>query len=156
MYFSNKEIETILQEVVDKFLIPKFKELKMNATGEWLENIEIEARDDKGTITARHYTEYLTKGRPPSESIPPISAIKKWVEAKFKKNGKQAEQIAWAVAHKIKNKGTKWYKEEDGSPLVKILESPEVIEYIQERMGGILRVKIQEQLIKQTKEILTP
>lgn len=154
MYFDSKEIEQILQEVVDKFLIPKFHELKMNASGEWLQNVEVEAGEDKGVIRARYYTEYLTKGRPPSENLPPISAIKKWVMAKFGKSDKEAETMAWAVAYKIKKEGTKWYNQEDGSELVKILESTPVKIYIQERMGGILRVKIQEQLKRQTKEIL--
>lgn len=152
MYFDSKEIEQILQEVVDKFLIPKFHELEMNASGEWVQNVEVEAEGDNGVIKARYYTEYLTKGRPPSEKLPPISAIKKWVMAKFGKSDKEAESMAWAVAYKIKKEGTKWHTE-DGSELVTVLESQQVVDYIQDRMAGLLRVKVAEELKRQAIEV---
>jgi len=154
MWIERKEIERVLQEVVDKFLIPRFHELKMNASGEWLENLEVEATDDdKGYIKGRHYTEYLAKGRPPSDKLPPISALEKWVNVKLGISGEEATSIAFAIAHKIRREGTKWHQQ-GGTDLVEILESPEVITYIQNELGSILKVKISERLIRETKRIL--
>lgn len=154
MWIEREEIERVLREVVAKFLIPKFNENEMNATGEWLQSLEVEATDDdKGYIRGRHYTEYLAKGRPPSDKLPPISALEKWVNVKLGVSGTEATSIAFAIAHKIKNEGTKWHQQ-GGTDLVEVLESPEVIAYIQNELGNILKVKISERLIRETKRII--
>lgn len=152
---KTEDVITIVQEVIDKFLIPKFFSEGMNASGQWVESLRIQMpRINEVHITGKHYTKYLTQGRPPSDSLPPIYAIKEWVRVKFGKTGKEVESIAWAVAHKIKQKGTTWYQK-GGSDLLEILESPEVVEYVRNRLGELLKISVSEELIRQTKEILT-
>ena len=39
-----------MDSVVERFLIPKFNELGMSATGEWLESLQTEARENVGVL----------------------------------------------------------------------------------------------------------
>lgn len=57
----------IMQEVVDKFLIPKFDSYGMEATGEWRRNLEVKAGQNVGYINGRHYSEQLALGRRPGK-----------------------------------------------------------------------------------------
>ena len=150
MYINPDEIKFILMKVVDLFLLPRFRELGMNATGEWVEHIEINVGLNSGTIRGRQYTEQLAKGRRPG-SMPPIAPLEKWVNAKFGIHGTQAKSIAFAIAKKIEKEGTSWYQK-GGSDLIEIFEEPKVLEFIQNEMSGILQVRISENLIRNAQE----
>lgn len=153
MYFTSNEIESVLLKVVDLFLIPKFRELGMNATGEWINSLEVVANNnDSGTIRGRQYSEQLAKGREPGKR-PPITPLVKWVTAKFGISGKQATSMAFAISHKIANEGTTWYQK-GGSDLIEVLEDQKVIEYIQNQLGGILRTKLSNELIRNAETAL--
>lgn len=154
MLFTAEEIETALQKVVDTFLIPKFHELDMDATGEWLDNLRVEAGENKGYIKGRQYTEYLTKGRPPSDTLPPISAIKKWAEIKLGLTGDDAKTAAFAIAQKIKKHGTTHYRNK-GTDLLEAIVRPEVIQFLQEELKTIARGKIADRLRRNMKDYLT-
>lgn len=135
MEFSQEEIEPIIRGVIDTFLIPKFRELGMPASGEWEDNIEARGNEIWGTP----YTQQLVEGRPPG-TMPPVEAIQKWAAVKL---GISDISVAWAIATKIKNEGTTWYPE--GSDLLEVLSTQEVTEYIAERLGRIIVVRIQEE-----------
>ncbi|MGL5233832.1 MAG: hypothetical protein ACRC8Z_03620 [Empedobacter falsenii] len=144
MFFTTNEIEAVLQKVIDNFLIPRFRELDMNATGEWLSSLEVESGNDNGKIRGRDYSEYLTKGRRPG-GLPPINQLVKWVNAKLGIYGQEATSAAWAISKKIQKEGTSWYKK-GGSDLLEVLEEPKTIQFIQDELGAIATVKITEQL----------
>lgn len=148
---SKKEVEEILNDVVDEFLIPRFDELGMSASGEWLRSLEVVAGANGGEIKGRHYTEYLAKGRPPSDKLPPVSALESWVNDKLGITGREANSIAWGIAKKIQKEGSKWYIQK-GSNLLEVLQEPKTIEFIKKRIGAKLRVKIAENLVRQAKE----
>jgi hypothetical protein len=114
------------------FLKPKFRELGMPATGEWEENIEARGNE----VWGRAYTEQLVNGREPGR-MPPVEAIEKWLLAKF---GVVDRNRAWAIAVKIKNEGTSWYP--NGSDLLEVLESQEVVNYITEQIRGIVILQV--------------
>lgn len=151
-HFEPYEIERVLLDVVDKFLIPKFRELGMNATGEWLDSLKIEVREDGGTIRGWQYSEQLAKGREPGKR-PPIAPLERWVNAKFGISGKEAKSMAFAVANKIAKEGTTWH-EKGGSDLIEVLESQQVIEYLQNELGGILKIKLADNLIRNAELLL--
>lgn len=154
MYFTGREIEAVLLKVVDLFLIPRFRELGMNATGEWMNSLEVVANNnDSGSIRGRQYSEQLAKGRQPGKR-PPIAPIEKWVTAKFGISGNQAKSMAFAISHKIANEGTTWYQK-GGSDLIEVLEEPRVLEFIQNELGGILQVKLAEQIVRDSEHILS-
>lgn len=142
------EVEEIIQEVVDKFLIPRFMSLGMNATGAWLKSLEVRAEGDKVFILANKYTEQLVFGRKPGK-LPPVSELEKWVNAKLGIYGKEAKQMAWAISVKIKQEGTTWYQK-GGSDLLEILDEPHVLKFISERVAANHRLEIANELKRYT------
>lgn len=142
---SDAEMQRIVGEVIDRFLIPKFRSYQMNATGEWLRTIE--ARGNQ--IWGREYTEQLVYGRK-GGTMPPVSAILEWVYAKFGLSGQQAESAAWAIATKIKQEGTTWYKK-GGTDLLNVLESQEVINFMNTEIQRVLTNEVRNRLVSETK-----
>lgn len=143
-YIDPVQINNILIKVVDLFLIPKFESLGMDATGEWLESLEIVVGEDRGTIRGRHYSEQLAKGREPGKP-PPIAPLKKWAMAKFGYDEKKALGVAFAVSKKIAKSGTSWYQK-GGTDLIEILNSDKVISFINEQLAEKLQVTLAEEL----------
>lgn len=142
--FSKEEIEPIIREVIIRFLIPKFRELGMPASGQWEQEVEARANE----IWGMNYTEYLVDGRPPNENQDPdairrwavwagSTIIKDWAEAK----GVNIPPIA--IAYKIAREGTTWYPE--GSDLLDVLSEPEVIDFINEELGKIIIERVKKQ-----------
>lgn len=151
MWFETHEIEAVLQKVVDNFLIPRFHELKMNASGEWIENVEIKVGDDSGTIRGRDYSEQLAKGRRPGK-LPPFKPMLKWVNAKLGIYGEEAVHVAYAIAKKIEKEGTSWYQK-GGSDLIEVLNEPKTIQFVQEELAGILKTKIADNLVRNAQKV---
>lgn len=132
------ERQKIVREVIDKFLIPRFKELQMNASGEWIENVEAVGEKIRG----RDYTEYLVRGRRPNQNQDP-KALRAWayyfgmtVFADWVRN-KGLDLNPIAVAYNVAKNGTTWLHK-GGSDLLDILKSDEVREYIESRAGVIV------------------
>jgi len=138
-------IETI-QGVIDNYLKPKFIELGMNATGQWLESLEARAVNGNGEIWGMDYSYWLANGRKPGK-MPPVSALIPWVNAKFGIGGKEALSVAFAVATKIKNEGTSYYPE--GTDLLEVLHSSEVNDYVSKKLGAFISIEINKILKKQ-------
>ena len=157
-YFTETEIMTILEEVVDKFLLPRFEALKMEASGEWTKSLEtVYDGGDTGRIRGRFYSYWLAHGRAGNRDQSPEALrrwavwagktfIGDWVRAK----GIAADPIA--VAYSIAQKGTTW-KSKGGSNLLEVLEEPETIKYIQDRMSAIVAPKVADMLRRSAAEI---
>jgi len=143
MIIPNALIEEILKDVINLYLIPKHIDLGMKATGEWINSLEVEGN----TIRGRKYTEQLVYGRS-AGTMPPIAPLERWVNAKFGIGGVQAKSIAWAVAKKIEKEGTSW-KQKGGSDLLEVLESKQVIDYINERLGKYITAEATLELRRQ-------
>lgn len=141
--------ETIIQTmqgVIDLFLKPKFIELGMNASGQWLNSLEPRVVNGVGEIWGMDYTYWLANGRKPGKA-PPITPLINWVNAKFGIGGAEAKSIAFAVAKKIKKEGTDYYP--DGTDLLNVLYSNEVINYIYSQYGTAINAELNKILIKQ-------
>lgn len=52
------------------------------------------------------YAPVIERGREPGKA-PPHEPIKQWVMKKLGKSDYEADKIAWAIVHKIKNEGTR-------------------------------------------------
>lgn len=158
-YFTEDEILMILEEVVDNFLLPRFNQLKMEASGEWRDSIEtVYDGGDQGRIRGRFYSYWLAHGRNANRDQSPeglrrwavwagSTFIKDWVRDK----GLAADPIA--VAYSIAKRGTSW-RAKGGSNLLEVLEEPETIRYIQNRMRAIVAPKIADELRRSAAEIL--
>ena len=66
-FFEVEEVEQVLKKVVELFLVPRFKELGMPATGEWEQNLEVVAESIGGKIRGRDYSQQLAFGRKPGK-----------------------------------------------------------------------------------------
>lgn len=135
-----------MQGVIDNFLKPKFISLGMNATGSWLNALEARSVNGNGEIWGMDYTYWLANGRKPG-TAPPVSALIPWINAKFGIGGNEARSIAFAIATKIKKEGTNYYPE--GTDLLEVLNSPEVINYIYSKFREGLTVEVNRILKKQ-------
>lgn len=140
-----------MQTVIDRWLLPKFNELGMNATGEWKDNVHALSEPNKGIISGRKYTEQLVYGRKPG-NMPPIEPLIKWAQAKFGVDYDAAKGIAWGTAKKIQKEGTTWYQK-GGTDLLEVLEQPEVIEFINSQIGKYLQAEVQLQIVRDLKEV---
>jgi len=141
--------ETIIQTmqgVINLFLIPKFVSLGMNATGAWINALEPRIENGNGAIYGFDYTYFLANGRKPGKA-PPIAPLISWVNAKFGIGGAEARGIAFAIAQKIKKEGTDYYPE--GTDLLEVLNSKEVLDYIYSQYGTAINVELNKILIKQ-------
>jgi hypothetical protein len=151
-FITESEIINIIQKVVNDVLIRRFTELGMNATGQWLDSLEVVAKGSDGIIRGQSYTEFLAKGRP-AGSLPPIAPLTKWVTAKFGVGGKQATSIAWAVAKKIQREGTTWHQK-GGTDLLEILSELKTLEIINNEIQQKVTASITKELQRQINEIL--
>lgn len=140
MEFSpQKSIDETMQWIVSDILIPHFMGLGLNASGEWVQNLNTRVEGDVGIINGRKYTEQLVWGRKPGKR-PPISALEKWVQVKLGLSGKQALGAAFAIANKIAKEGTEIYKN-NGTDLLEVLNKPENIKRINEYLGNRLKTE---------------
>ena len=145
MTIPAEKVQEILEEVIEKFFKPKFIELGMNASGKWLNSLSVEASDGKGIIKGMDYTYYLVNGRAPG-NMPPIQPLVEWVGHKFGITGNEARSAAFAIATKISREGTSYYP--DGTDLVEVLSSPEVISYINSQISRELEVIVKLEILK--------
>lgn len=144
-------IHDTLIGVVDLYLIPTFERLGMNATGEWRESVEVRVNGYRGEIWARPYTKQLVEGAPPG-TTPSIPKLTRWAIAKFGYDEQRARNTAFAVRTKIEREGTSWYPNK-GTELVEVLNSQEVQDYINERIGSYLSAHLENILLDELKQI---
>ena len=147
MVIPDAKFEEILNDVIRLFLIPKHKELGMEATGEWINSLESKGN----TIRGRKYTEQLVYGRAAGKP-PPITPIEKWVTAKFGITGKEATSFAFAISKKIAKEGTSW-KQKGGSDLLEFLETRPVMDFINSKLAAYFQVEISLQIQRNLQEL---
>jgi len=150
-FLTNEDIILVIEEVVERFLIPRFLELDMNASGEWIKSLEVVASNNReAVIRGRDYTYYLTKGRGPNNDQS-IEALRRWavwagntfIKEWVKNKGIAADPIA--VAMSIAKKGTTW-KRKGGSDLLEVLTEPDTIQFIEQKIRMIVQPRIVDAL----------
>lgn len=152
LFVSKDKIEKITQEVVDNFLIPRFKELGLNASGDWIKSVEVRVNGTTGEIWALDYTYYLVNGRA-AGTPPPLAPLIRWVGFKLGQSGDEAKSIAFAIRNKIAKEGTK-IKKQGGTDLLEVLSSREVLDYVNEKIGQEIVETARLQIIRNAKKIL--
>lgn len=151
LVLTKDQISSIVWEVVDNFLIPKFNELNMNASGEWLGSLDVVVDGSKAYILGNDYTYYLENGRRPGKR-PPIEPLIRWVTAKFGLTGVQAKSAAFGIATKIAKEGTTHFQS-GGTELLKVLNSEDCIKFIQNKITEMLKESVKEKLIEVLKKV---
>lgn len=147
-------VEKVLNEVVERFLKPKFIELGMNASGDWLNALEVRGNE----IWGMDYTEYLVRGRGGNEdqSDEAVWRWAKWAAATFIKDWVSAKgidnKLAFPIAYKIAKEGTSYYP--NGTDLLEVLESREVKEFVMRELSQYMIKEVQQTFVRQAKQIL--
>jgi len=151
VFLSQEIIRETLTEVVENYLKPKFIALGMNASGDWLNALEVRVNgENSGEIWGLDYTRYLVKGRSPGKR-PPIAPLVRWVGNKFGYSGKEAVSTAYAVANKIAQSGTSYYPK--GTDLLEVLQSKEVTDFINQKIGDYLLDKVKLSIVRELKNV---
>lgn len=149
------DLRRTIQGVVDNYLVPHFTQLGMNATGDWINALEVRVNGNSAEIWGLDYTQYLVNGRGPNKKQDTDSLrrfavwagstfIKDWAIAK----GVQAPPIA--IAYKIAREGTSYYPQ--GTDLLEVLESQEVLNYIYKELRVALAGYMRAEIIRKTKQ----
>ena len=141
--YTDELLEIELYKIVED-LKAKHIELGQKATGKWVESLEVIVDDGKGVIYGTDYTTHIVHGRP-SGARPPIAPLEEWVQAKLGLQGKEALNVAFAVATKIAKEGTETHKI-GGSDLIESVITDNRIKQMYKNIGKGLRVKIAENL----------
>lgn len=122
--------------ILGQEIIAKHDELGMRASGEFAKSIEQETTMQAGRyigkVSGLDYAQYLVSGRPPSGKMPPVEAIKQWIEHKGIKPLKEntsVSSLAWAIAKKIAKDGTKYFQH-GGTDLIESVVTPQRIQTI--------------------------
>ena len=90
------------------------------------------------------YLEMLNKGRG-GGGLPPVSALKKWVERKLGISKDKSESVAWRVAKKIENEGTEIFK--DNSAGIELSKNIELMkEQLKKDLSNSIKIEITERL----------
>lgn len=147
---SENEIKTLVWLIVDEFLIPKFNKLNMNASGDWLDALDVKVVGNRGEIWGKDYTQYLVNGRAGGKR-PPISVLEKWVNDKFNIYGKEATNMAFAIGNKIAKEGTDYYPE--GTDLLEVLQSNECQQFINQKSTEIYIKSVSLEIVRRLKQI---
>ena len=84
--------------------------------------------------------------------MPPIEPIERWVNAKLGLYGSEANSAAWGIAKKIAAEGTTWYQK-GGSDLLEVLESDEVVSFLQQEYKNIMATQVKIQFERTAKEL---
>ena len=98
------------------------------------------------------YTEQLVQGRGPSDRMPPVGDIYRWMLAKRSFTGEKTMGRAWAIAKKIQKEGTSYYP--DGTDLLEVLEDPKFVDEFNKIVGDFLRITIADELTREIKNTL--
>ena len=136
--------QQILQEeleVLKAELIAKYHELDMKASGTWEATLavstEATAGGLRGFVRGEDYSYYMQHGRAAGR-MPPVAAIEAWVIAKglqgVEKNAR-ASSLAWAIAKKIAQLGTRRYQAHGTPAFIEAVVTPERIQQIIDKVG---------------------
>lgn len=154
---AQKILEYELQSLHDD-LIKEHRRLKMTATGKWERSLAIEVKLEAGRLIGRvvgeHYTRQLQFGRKPGK-MPPVDMIHKWIKAKgirALKDGMTTRRLAWAIAVKIKKKGTKYFRQ-GGTTLISNVVTPERIRQIIDDIQNSISEELFATTIDKLKEL---
>tara|TARA_R110000803_G_scaffold149081_4_gene214508 strand:- start:326 stop:790 length:465 start_codon:yes stop_codon:yes gene_type:complete len=109
-------------------LVEKHIELGMEASGNWIRSLEVTKTAMSTKLIGEDYTAQLVYGRKPG-TLPPVEAIKQWIEEKGITSDLTTTSLAWAIAMKIKRDGTNYYQK-GGTDLVSSVITPERIQKI--------------------------
>ena len=146
----NTEFNLLMKELIQKHI-----QLGMKASGNWINELEVETGPFSAKITGEEYTKQLVSGRKPGNR-PPISAIKQWIKDKgIVSNIKSKDPItalAFAIATKIGQSGTKYFRQ-GGTELLDAVITPARVQQIVKSVGAVSSLEFVKKIENEFKKI---
>jgi hypothetical protein len=102
-------------------------------------------------LLANEYTKQLVNGRPEGK-FPPLEDIKRWIIEKGIQSEIPISSLAFIIARKISEEGTKYYKQ-GGTDLVDAIVTPERIQSIIDKVGVSLTNSFASVLVNELKAV---
>ncbi len=143
-----------LEELRTK-LIEEYKNLGLEASGEYERGLEYEIDKDVLRVEAPYHSWFMEHGREPSKKFPPREAIENWIEVKkglpsiFRERKKQ---FAYLIARKIAKEGIKVpNKYNAGEAISKIVNEflGKTVHEMLEELGHAYLRKIKSDILKE-------
>lgn len=138
---STKKIFSDELEKLKNDLIDKHNELKMRASGDWEQTLEVEVKQStgglKGIIKGLDYSTYMQRGRA-GGAMPPLQAIEQWIINKGLKpleDKMKTSSLAFLIARKIAREGTKRFQAGGTPPFIEAVITPERVQQIVDKVG---------------------
>jgi len=163
LQITEAEIVETMQWTVDNILIPHFNTLgyegqSLNATGEWLRELNVRAEGQSGVINGRKYTEQLVWGREPNQDQS-HEAKAKWAYgmANYNEGFMKWLQVrglvpyGMQVAYKIADRGTNIFQK-GGTDLLEILSEPQNVKRITDHLQAQYTPRVTVYLERQIQE----
>jgi len=158
MIVPEELIKETMEEVVERFLKPKFIELGMNASGDWLRSLEVRTSLNRGEIWGKFYSYWLVNGRGANHNQSPesIGRFVRWAGSTFIKewcvNKGIDPKFSYAISQKIAKEGTNYYP--NGTDLLEVLESQEVQQFVFKKIGDYILEETKVRIVRMMKETL--
>lgn len=124
-----KEFEAIKNDLIAKHL-----DLRMKASGRWINSLEIISVQNNVKLLGEKYTDQLVYGRR-GGTMPPVSAIEQWIKDKGIVSNIPTTSLAWAIAKKIQKDGTRYFQQ-GGTDLVSSVITEKRIQQIINKVGN--------------------
>lgn len=123
-----KEFKLILQD-----LIQHHKALGMEASGNWIKSLDVQAKNDSVVMKGVEYTNQLINGTPPGTWVPKENMMK-WIKDKNIQSDLKPSILAYLISRKIFEEGTRYFKQK-GTDLIDKIFTPERIQKVIDKVS---------------------
>lgn len=137
----DSEIVKLVQGVRDE-IVANYYRMKLNASGEFDRETKVVEDGKSIKIVAPAYIYQMEDGRR-AGTMPPVSAIKKWIRDKNANSGTDIpEEAAWAIAYSIKRDGIQVPNEFNTGGVASSILNPDMVKRLTVEVNRIVSTKL--------------
>ena len=137
----DSEIVKLVQGVRDE-IVANYYRMKLNASGEFGRETKVVEDGNSIKIVAPVYIYQMEDGRR-AGTMPPVSAIKKWIRDKNANAGTDIpEEAAWAIAYAIKRDGIQVPNEFNTGGVASSILNPDMVKRLTVEVNRIVSTKL--------------
>lgn len=137
----DSEIVKLVQGVRDE-IVANYYRMKLNASGEFDRETKVVEDGKSIKIVAPAYIYQMEDGRR-AGTMPPVSAIKKWIRDKNANAGTDIpEEAAWAIAYAIKRDGIQVPNEFNTGGVESSILNPDMVKRLTVEVNRIVSTKL--------------
>lgn len=137
----DSEIVKLVQGVRDE-IVANYYRMKLNASGEFDRETKVVEDGKSIKIVAPAYIYQIEDGRR-AGTMPPVSAIKKWIRDKNANSGTDIpEEAAWAIAYAIKRDGIQVPNEFNTGGVASSILNPDMVKRLTVEVNRIVSTKL--------------